>query len=115
MTIEEFYQASGGNYKEILGRLFNAALIVKLVRKYRDDTHYQQLCDGVQEQDREKVFTAAHTIKGLALNLGFEQLAQAASELTEATRNGYASNVPELFEKVKKEQTKITDLIDQLD
>ncbi|MBR1854556.1 MAG: Hpt domain-containing protein [Lachnospiraceae bacterium] len=114
MTIEELYQASGNDYNELLGRLFNAKLIEKLVKKYRDDQNYKQLCDGVAQKDREKVFTAAHTIKGLALNLGFSQLAQAATALTEATRNSYPDNVPALFDAVQKEQEKILALIDQL-
>ena len=115
MTIEELYKTSGNDYNELLGRLFNAKLIEKLVKKYREDQNYKQLCEGVAEQDREKVFTAAHTIKGLALNLGFGQLAQAATELTEATRSSYGDNVPALFDAVKKEQDKILALIDQLD
>ena len=115
MTIEELYQKSGDDYNELLGRLFNAKLIEKLVKKYHDDQNYTQLCDGVAAKDREKVFTAAHTIKGLALNLGFGRLAKAATELTEATRNSYPDNVPALFEEVKKEQENILSLIEQLD
>ncbi|MBR1700476.1 MAG: Hpt domain-containing protein [Lachnospiraceae bacterium] len=115
MTIEELYKASGDDYNELLGRLFNAKLIEKLVKKYRDDQNYKQLCDGVAQKDREKVFTAAHTIKGLALNLGFGRLAQTATELTEATRNSYPDNVPELFAAVQKEQDNILALIDKLD
>ncbi len=115
MTIEELYQASGNDYNELLGRLFNAKLIEKLVRKYRNDQNYQQLCDGIAAKNREKVFTAAHTIKGLALNLGFGDLAHTASQLTEATRNTYPENADELFAAVEKEQNKIIALIEQLD
>ena len=115
MTIEELYQESGNDYDELLSRLANARLIEKLVKRYLDDTNYKQLCEGVQAKDQEKIFTAAHTIKGIALNLGFASLAQAASEMTEATRNGYGDNVPQLFESLKNEQEKIIHLIQQLD
>ncbi|MBR1771599.1 MAG: Hpt domain-containing protein [Lachnospiraceae bacterium] len=115
MTIEELYAAIDSDYNEVLSRLINATLIVRLVKLYKNDANYASLCAGMEERDREKIFTASHTIKGLALNLGFKDLAATAAELCEATRNSYAENVPALFEAVAGEQKKVMDLIDQLD
>lgn len=114
MTIEEFYAALEGDYDEVLNRLSTAALIERLVKLYKKDENYAHLCEGIASSDREKVFTASHTLKGLALNLGFKKLAETSAALCEATRNSYADNAQELFEAVKISQEQVISLIDQL-
>lgn len=42
----------------------------------------------MNEGDYESAFRAAHTLKGVALNLGLGRLAKSSSELTEALRAG---------------------------
>jgi len=114
MTIEEFYAALDGDYNEVLSRLSKAALIERLIKLYKKDENYNHLRDGIASADREKVFTASHTLKGLALNLGFKKLAETSTALCEATRNSYADNAQELYEKVKEAQEQVISLIDQL-
>jgi len=48
------------------------------------------------------------------LNLGFKKLAETSTALCEATRNSYADNAQELYEKVKEAQEQVISLIDQL-
>lgn len=52
------------------------------------DTSYSNLCAALNEGDYESAFRAAHTLKGVALNLGLGRLAKSSSELTEALRAG---------------------------
>ncbi len=115
MTVKEFYEELGVDYNSVLKRLVKDTLILKLLKRYAADKNYQLLCDAVAEKDQKKAFDAAHTVKGVAMNLGFNDLGSAASVLTEAMRDGYADNAEELLEAVKKEQEKVAALIEKLD
>ena len=43
MTIQECYEAIGGNYKDVLGRLQSEALIRRFTLKFLEDQSYLQL------------------------------------------------------------------------
>ena len=60
----------------------------KFVLKYADDRTCLELADAIESQDWSAAFRAAHTLKGIALNLGFDSLYTASSELTEVLRGG---------------------------
>ena len=44
------------------------------------------MLEAMTRQDRTEAFRAAHTLKGVAANLGFSRLTNSASQLTEALR-----------------------------
>jgi len=47
-----------------------------------------QLQDGIDERNPEKVYKAAHSLKGAAMNLGLNGLSETAEEIEEkASRN----------------------------
>lgn len=87
MDLKEMYDEIGGNYNEAKSRLMNDALIEKFALKYEADGTFEELKQAVSEKDIEKSFRAAHTLKGVAANLSFNELAKAASELTEQLRS----------------------------
>ena len=86
MTVKEFYAAIGSDYEAALARLMDDAFITKLLTKFRADQNYASLTVSMAGGDYKAAFTAAHTLKGLALNMGMDGLGAAASELTEALR-----------------------------
>ena len=86
MTIEECYQALGGNYAEVCTRLPSARLVEKFVGKFLEDKSYETLCRQIAAGDRAEAFRAAHTLKGVCANLSFTRLFASASALTEALR-----------------------------
>ena len=86
MTIEQCYQEMGGNYAEVCGRLPSQRLVEKFVRKFLDDQSYAELTAAMAAGDHDVAFRAAHTLKGVAANLGFSRLTNSASQLTEALR-----------------------------
>ena len=86
MTIEECYQALGGNYAEVCTRLPSARLVEKFVGKFLEDKSYETLCRQIAAGDRAEAFRAAHTLKGVCANLSFTRLCASASALTEALR-----------------------------
>lgn len=88
MNLEEFYAQIGGDYADTLQRLCNENMVKKFVKKYQDDPTCADLHNAVEQQDWEVAFRGAHTLKGVAQNLGFERLYQVSAVLTEAMRGG---------------------------
>ena len=88
MNINECYQAMGADYEEVFGRLRNERLITKFVLKFPGDPSFSQLQSTLEEKNVEEAFRAAHTLKGVAQNLGFTPLYEATATLTEVLRAG---------------------------
>ena len=74
MTIQECYKKMGADYQEVLGRLYNEAMICKFVRMFLQDDSFQILEEALRRGDVKEAFRGAHTLKGVCANLGFEQL-----------------------------------------
>ena len=92
MNINECYQAMGADYEEVFGRLRNEKLIAKFVLKFPDDPSFSQLKNSLAEKNTKEAFRAAHTLKGVAQNLGFTPLYETAAAITEVLRTG---NLPD--------------------
>lgn len=114
MTIQECYAQLGGSYEDVSTRLPSQRLIEKFVGKFPDDDSYNTLREAMAQQNRAEAFRAAHTLKGVAANLGFTRLMQSASQLTEALRSETAavSQVsPSLMEAVTQDYNTTMDAI----
>lgn len=86
MTIQECYAALGGDYEEVINRLYSEALVRKFVGKFSSDPSFQLLDDSLKAGNYEEAFRAAHTLKGVSQNLSFTKLYQSSHEITEALR-----------------------------
>lgn len=86
MTIQECYAQLGGSYEDVITRLPSQRLVEKFVGRFPNDDSYATLCAAMAQQDRGEAFRAAHTLKGVAANLGFTRLMNSANRLTEALR-----------------------------
>lgn len=100
MTLQDCYQALGGDYDDVMGRLRKESMVEKFVFRFLEDQSFSVLCSAIQEKNREEAFRAAHTIKGVCQNLGFTKLLESSSDLTEALRTQWEESVPSLFERV---------------
>ena len=104
MKIEECYAQMGADYTAVLGRLQSAALIQKFMLLFPKDPTYQELKQAIADQNGEDAFRAAHTLKGICLNLGFDNLFAPSQELTEKLRGATTiEGTDELFAAVEKE------------
>ena len=86
MNLQECYQAFGGDYEDTMRRMGMERLLQKFMLKFLDDKSFEELCSSMEQKKYEEAFRAAHTLKGLCLNLGFKTLAESSSNLTEALR-----------------------------
>lgn len=114
MTIEECYSIMGGDWDGIKRRLGNEALIAKLSLKFLSAKEYTEIGTAIGERDWEKAFMNAHTLKGVALNLGYNDLAKATSSLTELLRPRTLDNPREadrLYLSVTSEYNKVINAI----
>lgn len=114
MTLQEFYARIGGNYEATLRRLPSEALVRKFVLKYPGDPSFNQLKDALAAQDWETAFRAAHTLKGVAQNLGFQRLYTAAYALTEQLRGNQPLTDRTHLEEVEKAHQTILNAVAQL-
>ena len=114
MTLEQFYVLIGSDYQQILQRLHSEALIRRFAMKYAADPTYQALKDAIAASDWETAFRAAHTLKGVALNLGFDRLNVSVSALTEALRGPKPLVDFSLWNAVQRDQKELMSTLAQL-
>ena len=102
MTMQECYEAIGGNYEAVLGRLHSEALIRRFALKFLEDQSYLQLKQALENKNYEDAFRSAHTLKGVCQNLSFDRLYEVSHELTELLRDrtGEQPGIPEAMGKV---------------
>ncbi|MCI8687856.1 MAG: Hpt domain-containing protein [Lawsonibacter sp.] len=101
MTIQECYAALGGDYEEVLGRLYSEALVKKFVGKFLADQSFSSLESTLKAKNYEEAFRAAHTLKGVSQNLSFTKLYQSSHEITEALRTKNYDQALQLFSTVE--------------
>lgn len=101
MTIKSLYEAVGGDYKDVVKRLISEEFAVQLALGFLDDDGFSSLEKAMKNRNAEDAFRAAHTLKGVALNLGFKNLGESASELTEVLRKRTFDGADGPFEKVR--------------
>ena len=101
MTLKNLYEAVGGDYKDVVKRLISEEFAAQLALGFLDDDGFSSLEKAMKNRNAEDAFRAAHTLKGVALNLGFKNLGESASELTEVLRKRTFDGADEPFEKVR--------------
>lgn len=115
MTLEECFDLLHGDYKTAVARLINETMATKFVRKFLEDPTMQMLRKAVAANNRKEAFSAAHTLKGVAANLSFTELQQAASMLTEQLRDGSSDPDAALVAQVEAAYSRVIAAIQHLD
>ena len=76
----EMLARHGIDYADALDRFGgNGALYERLARKYAEDPHFDRLVRALGEGDAAAAYHEAHSLKGVAGNLSFADLHQAAA------------------------------------
>jgi chemotaxis protein histidine kinase CheA len=121
MTLIEFYDALGVDISAPLHRFAdNGSMLTRFLKKVTADPTYVGLKQFIADQNWGEAFRAAHTLKGVSLNMDLAPLAAASSNLTEYLRP-YETIAPdavragELFDEVTKQYERVMTLIARLD
>ena len=88
MTLKELYALIGGDYDQAVRVMKMDKLIDRYVRKFKNSNVGEALAEAGAAMDGQKLFEAAHAMKGVCGNLGFDDLANAADAITEEFRPG---------------------------
>lgn len=75
-----------GNYEEAVRLMGSDDRIMRYLKLFQRDTNFHVMCNAVNNNDFKTAFNAAHTLKGVALNLSLTALADQIKELTELLR-----------------------------
>ncbi len=86
MTVKECYQAMGGDYEDAIGRLRTDERVLRFLGKVADDGSFSLLQSALAAHNIQEAFRAAHTLKGICMNLSLTRLAASAHAITEALR-----------------------------
>ena len=113
VNMRELYKKIGGDYDDVLKRFGNENMIVRFVFKFLDDKSFEMLRDAVSGNKIEEAFRAAHTLKGICLNLGFGNLGTVSSEMTEKLRAGDAENGFAMYDTLCNEYKKTIEAISE--
>ncbi len=119
MNLKECYDKMGADYDDVLSRLRSEVLVRKFALKFLDDDSYGNLKDAMAAGNAPEAFRGAHTLKGVAQNLGFAPLYKAASQVTEALRpsetsSGDMEKAAELMPAVDEEYARTIEAIKML-
>ena len=88
MTVEELYKQIDGDYAGALGRMQTEQFVARLIVMFLEDSACEDLIAAWAEGDEGAAFRAAHTTKGVCVNLALSELADVSSQITEALRPG---------------------------
>ena len=74
MTVKECYEKVGSDYEAVLKRLGSEDMLKRFSVKFLDDPSFQSLQENLKAGNTREAFRAAHTLKGICANLGFDRL-----------------------------------------
>ena len=101
MSLRTCYEALGGSLDAVLGRLPSERIVQKFVLKFLNEGSFDELMAAIAARDGATAFRAAHTLKGVCLNLSFDRLLASSDELCEALRGGWTDDAPEMAKRVE--------------
>lgn len=88
MTMKQFYEEIGGDYEGTLSRFLAEERMKRFALKFESDPSFSELCSALGSGDVQNAFRAAHTLKGVCQNLGFDALYAPVYRVTETLRAG---------------------------
>lgn len=114
MTVRESYEKMGANYDGVLSRLGNEMLIQEICCKIPQRPKLPGSYRSIEQGDAERAFRAAHTLKGICLNLGFDNLYKPGEALTEKLRGRELNGYEALYAEVKNQYNKTVEAINEI-
>ena len=114
MTVQECYEAIGGDYNDIMSRLKTEERVKKFAGMFLKEKCYQTLVQTIEEGNQEEAFRAAHTLKGVCKNMSFTTLFHSSFAITESLRGSNMDEAKTLLEQVTKDYERTIDGVTKL-
>lgn len=104
----------GANMGEAMERFMDdEELYVDCLMMFMQDPSFKKLETALDSQDYHAAFEAAHTLKGVAGNLGLTPVYTDICELVELLRAGKHDNLLHAYEEIQEQMVVLQELIDQ--
>lgn len=91
----------------------NEALAKRFLLKFPSDATYSRLKAACEANDFGAIANEAHSLKGIALNLGLNNLGNQSSELCEYMRAGKTDGLQAFFDGITSEYERVSKLISE--
>ena len=105
----------GGTAAEAAPRLGGADTTRRFLRLFPLDDSFLQLSEALGRGDVQTAFRAAHTLKGVAANLGLERLRALASDMTECLRRGEMPGAQALLAETETAYRRVLAALEELE
>ena len=113
-TLTEQLAGRGNDMAGALARFLDDEILYgDCFRMFLEDPGFHQLEDALARRDASAAFDAAHTLKGVAGNLGLTALYTALSALVEALRREQAEGLAVLYRAAESERDALLQLLEQ--
>ena len=114
-TIKKQLTEAGVDLDKTMERFMNnEALYLKFLKRFPEDPNYAQLKEHISTGDYEEAFRDAHTLKGVAGNLGLDPFYTVVSALTEELRSRKYDRLDEFVQDAEENYELLTQIIRQL-
>ena len=103
--LKELLEEYGADYQGTMDRFMgNETLYLRLLDMLFEDENLKKLGNALEAGDQNAAFEAAHTLKGVAANMGLTPLCGRVSALVEPLRAGEKrDDYPELYRALEVE------------
>lgn len=106
------FQEAGLDLEGSLARFMNKEdLYERFLKKFLDDRNFEDLKNALKDQKYEEAFRYAHTIKGVAGNLGLTPLYEGIQPLVEDLRHQTCANLDEELSRTEADYELMVSLI----
>ncbi len=104
MSARGYFEVIGEDYDEILERLGDDHAIGKYIKQFFKGEYDERLNSAIDSGEWEEAYRIAHSIKGMALNLGLNRLASISHIVCRSlrTKDGVSFEL-NLYKLMKKE------------
>lgn len=115
MTLQEIANQLSMDYEGAVARFGgNEGLYSRFLNKFLQDSTYETLMQAVSSEDYDQIERQAHTLKGVAANLGLQQLSGSSDRLVQAVRQKDWKDIEPLFAVLQEEYQKTARALSQL-
>ena len=115
MTFDEFVAEVGCDKQKTLSSFGgNEQLMIRILKKFPSDPSYSLLFESAEKGDVQQCEVHAHTLKGVAANLGLDEISAVCDTIVKNIRNGDTADLNALLGTLKPMYEKAINAIESL-